>query len=124
MDIGPTQCLYLVLVQGEWVMPLYEVPKGHPFIITLCAIRPTILVFVYFYHIYTPLFAGEWHVDAATENERATQVLANASVFVEPKVLWELDLQNTTGAQEAGKPGRLLQRRAKKKVREGTVTGF
>ena len=124
MDIGRTQRLYLVRVQGERIVPLNEVPKGHAFIIALCVIRSTILVFVNFHHIYAPLFGGKWHVDAATQNERATEVLANTGVFVKAKVFGELDLENPTRAKEAGKAGGFLQRRAKKKIREAAVIGF
>jgi len=105
-------------------MPLNEIPKGHAFIIALCAIRFATLVIVYFHHISAPFFGRKRHVDAATQNERAAEVLTDTGVLVEQKVFRELDLENPTRPQEAGKAGRFLQRWAKKTVREGTVLGF
>ena len=64
-----TQHAYLFLIQPERVVPLDEIPKGHASMISLCPIRLSVLVLIYFNHVSTAFFGRKWHEDPATQNE-------------------------------------------------------
>jgi hypothetical protein len=85
------KCLYLVLVHGEWIVPLDEIPVGHPFVVTLCTVILTILVLIGFHHVDTAIFGRKWYEDSATQHKGAVEVLANATVLLVTKVLFRLD---------------------------------
>jgi len=60
--------------------------------VTLFTVMLAILVLIGFHHIDTAIFGRKWHEDSATQYNGTVEVLANPTVFLVTKVLFQLDL--------------------------------